>query len=536
LAGNVTVRIDDGTLFLGGDNASNDIEIRIGGTDLLVTGRNNTRINGGTAPFRAASSQLTTHLFGDLKKGDDVVEVVGVRLTGKIQIKTRQGNDRIELNDLAVGEVMLDTDQGDDVVELQEVASTRDTWIFLGKGNDVLAAPSLTVGRNWRIKAPGSGSNSVAMGELQVTGNSRLDLGNGSDQLAFMDQSSFGGTFQMKGRSGNDTIAFDPSRGGRTATFQGPVKLDLQRGNDTVAFDMATTVRSSLEIRGSRGTDQVSGDVVNQVTNRRLSSIESRASADMTALVNSVLSALTRAGVDTSIFAADAAAPVVTTTAASASYTENAAAIPVDANVTVTDADGSLQSATVAIVSGFSAGQDVLAFTASAGITGSYNSATGVLTLTGTATVAAWQQVLRSVTYQNTSDDPSTAARVLRFSVSDGARPGTAERTIQVSAVDDPGSLQLPAEFSSSTPVQRMLGTPIDFTAMVLDLDDNDYVFMLDLEGSGIPQTATQPVINATTGRFQWTPTTTGTFTIRIIAVNGAGFADQETFVVEVTN
>ena len=45
----------------------------------------------------------------------------------------------------------------------------------------------------------------------------------------------------------------------------------------------------------------------------------------------------------------------------------------------------------------------------------------GVLTLTGTATVAQYQAALRSVQYDNTSDNPNTAARTVTFVVNDGA-------------------------------------------------------------------------------------------------------------------
>ena len=47
------------------------------------------------------------------------------------------------------------------------------------------------------------------------------------------------------------------------------------------------------------------------------------------------------------------------------------------------------------------------------GITGIYNDATGVLTLTGTATVANYQTALRSVTYENISDTPDTGTRTV---------------------------------------------------------------------------------------------------------------------------
>ena len=62
---------------------------------------------------------------------------------------------------------------------------------------------------------------------------------------------------------------------------------------------------------------------------------------------------------------------------------------------TLSDADngGNLTSATVSISTGFLTG-DTLNFTNQNGITGSYDTATGVLTLTGTASVANYQTAL----------------------------------------------------------------------------------------------------------------------------------------------
>ena len=112
--------------------------------------------------------------------------------------------------------------------------------------------------------------------------------------------------------------------------------------------------------------------------------------------------------------------PLVTTTGSTLAYTENNAATPVDPGLVVSDVEGTLTGATVTISSNYASGQDVLAFTNQLGITGSWDSGTGTLTLTGTTTVANYQTALRSVTYQNTNDAPSTATRVVTFVVNDG--------------------------------------------------------------------------------------------------------------------
>ena len=126
-------------------------------------------------------------------------------------------------------------------------------------------------------------------------------------------------------------------------------------------------------------------------------------------------------------------------------YTENDTAA-ITATLTISDLDSAnLVGATVSITSGRSSSQDVLGFTNQNGISGSYNATSGVLTLTGTAVVADYQAALRSVTYRNTSDKPSTTTRTISFRVNDGAASSnlsnTLTRTIAITAVNDPPTL-----------------------------------------------------------------------------------------------
>ena len=176
-------------------------------------------------------------------------------------------------------------------------------------------------------------------------------------------------------------------------------------------------------------------------------------------------------------------APVVTATAGNLSYTENAAATAIDPGLTVTDIDSTnLTGATVAITGNFASGQDVLAFIDQLGITGSYNGGTGVLTLTGTTTVANYQTALRSVTYANSSDNPSTATRTVTFTANDGTNTGTATRGIAITAVNDAPVNTVPG------PLGTPLNTPLVFsggnTISVADVDAGGNTIQVTLSAS----------------------------------------------------
>ena len=126
-------------------------------------------------------------------------------------------------------------------------------------------------------------------------------------------------------------------------------------------------------------------------------------------------------------------------------YTENAAATVVTATISISDsATLNLKSATVWITNHQSG--DVLTFTPTGNVNGSYDSTSGKLVLTGPApdTIANYLTVLRSVSYQNTLEDPSPLARTVTFTVIDDvtndsttAGPGST-RTINVTPVNDP--------------------------------------------------------------------------------------------------
>jgi hypothetical protein len=100
-------------------------------------------------------------------------------------------------------------------------------------------------------------------------------------------------------------------------------------------------------------------------------------------------------------------APVLGGAANTAVYTEHGAAAQVAPAITLTDPDTTTMSgATASFVSGYLGG-DQLNFTSQNGITGSWNATTHVLSLSGTATIAAYQAAMRSVTFSSTSDDPT---------------------------------------------------------------------------------------------------------------------------------
>ncbi|WFU38082.1 VCBS domain-containing protein [Bradyrhizobium sp. CB82] len=166
-------------------------------------------------------------------------------------------------------------------------------------------------------------------------------------------------------------------------------------------------------------------------------------------------------------------AAVVNANGGSLSYTENQAATPIDIALTLSDVDSAnLTGATVSITGNFASGEDVLGFTNQNGITGSYNEVTGVLTLSGTATVAQYQAALDSVTYFNSSDNPSGATRTISYQVDDGQSANHASNivtsTVTVTPVNDAPTAAAPASYSATEQVAVSLKSA---SLLVSDVD-----------------------------------------------------------------
>lgn len=139
-------------------------------------------------------------------------------------------------------------------------------------------------------------------------------------------------------------------------------------------------------------------------------------------------------------------APALAGFGGTVSYTEGGSAITLASGSTLSDVDdSSLSSASVWISAGFAAG-DTLAVMSAGGLTTGYDSSTGILTLSGTASKATYQAALRSIQFSSTSDDPSrtAASRTVSWTITDANAPGDGAQTssavtisVDITAVDD---------------------------------------------------------------------------------------------------
>ncbi|MBW4659644.1 MAG: tandem-95 repeat protein [Drouetiella hepatica Uher 2000/2452] len=173
-----------------------------------------------------------------------------------------------------------------------------------------------------------------------------------------------------------------------------------------------------------------------------------------------------------------------------ASFTEGSSAVAIgDVDVSVTDLDNvNIVSATITLTNPVDGVADVLGVVGGlpSGITASaYNPATGVITLTGAATLAAYQTAIAQIKYSNTSDNPTAVNRAITVVVNDGAaNSNTATTTISVVPVNDPPVLDLDGN-NSSTATGSSYKTSFTEGGSAVTIGDVD-VSVTDLDNTNI--------------------------------------------------
>jgi gliding motility-associated-like protein len=106
-------------------------------------------------------------------------------------------------------------------------------------------------------------------------------------------------------------------------------------------------------------------------------------------------------------------------------YDDGDGTVVIDGTISITDVDNiSLTGAKIQIKNNFDPTEDQIFFTDQLVITGSYNAAGAILTLSGTAALAAYATALSSITYTNSDPNPSQLTRRIQFRVFDGLDSG----------------------------------------------------------------------------------------------------------------
>jgi urease beta subunit len=132
----------------------------------------------------------------------------------------------------------------------------------------------------------------------------------------------------------------------------------------------------------------------------------------------------------------------------STTFTIGEGAITLDSALTLSDQDNThLTGATIKISSGYESGFDELIFTDMHGIEGSWNSATGELTLSGEATLEEYELALESIEYSSSTE--TEAVKEISWSITDTAGNESDIYTTNLTVQGEPSAGEL--SLSSAT-------------------------------------------------------------------------------------
>ena len=167
-------------------------------------------------------------------------------------------------------------------------------------------------------------------------------------------------------------------------------------------------------------------------------------------------------------------APIITGSGGIFAYTENDIPKIVDSGIIISDPDSAatLSSATVQIT-GYIQNEDMLNWDDTyPSINSNFNPSTGKLTLTGIDSIANYQSALRSVTYYNLLNNPTTGVRTISFMVNDGeANSNIVGRNLNVIPVNDAPVLTGSGGVTFYTNTDAAI--IIDFGISISDVDSN---------------------------------------------------------------
>ncbi|WP_331305573.1 DUF4347 domain-containing protein, partial [Methylobacter sp. Wu8] len=416
-------------LFSGITAATNDSGQTFSGMTLTVTNVSDTTeylvVNGIDVALSTSTSGLSLSTVGAESAGS--VTVTGAGSTKTVTI-TGAALSNANMGTLIDGITYRDSSQAPSTASSRVVTITG---ITDSGGSSNTASPNIAA----TVTVAAVNDAPTGLGNLTLTAVNEDTVSpagsaiSGLTGLSFADadagSSSLGGV-AVVGNSANSSTEgvwqYSTNAGGNW------FNIGTVADNNTALTLSAATLVRFVPVADYNGTPTAL--TVRALDNTNASGYSTTAGSETRVMLNSSVNGGTTAisastnTIGTSITAVNDA-PVLTA-GGSLSYTENGSAAAIDNTITLSDVDDTqIAGATVTLSSGFTSG-DTLGFTDQNGITGSYNSGTGVLTLSGTATKANYQTALRSVTYSSSSDTPtsSSSSRTVTWAVTDAAATG----------------------------------------------------------------------------------------------------------------
>ncbi|MDG2014264.1 MAG: thioredoxin domain-containing protein [Pirellulaceae bacterium] len=462
LAGNVQAFVADGVLVVIGDSLDNQIEMnQDAGGNFVVTG-NETTVNGSSQAsiFPRSFRHVTLVMHG----GNDEAVVTGLNVPSHFTFHGGTGNDSLKTHGLTAFHFHAEGQAGDDAFDLTQAIS-RSTYLYLGVGNDVVLAENVASGRNFKVFAHG-GDDTFVANNLSVGRKFELSMDDGNDSVLLDGSFRAGRHTKINADAGEDFIALLPNIKGGRGSFGSQLAISAGSGNDNVAFDQGLVGSGSVRVNGDSGVDAIQRGGAG-IGGSRITGFQSGSVQNLDLLIDAVMERLAEVGIGE---VEQEFVPLsATATPSTLTIQENAGPTSVDPGISL---QGS-EVVTIATVSigEYESGQERLTFNNTSAITGVFDTSSGIMTLSGTASTNTFQAAIRSVFYENDSESPLTTTRRMAITVFTVDETVTVSRDFRVIEVND-----LPViETSRDSVVVEPSSLPviIDSEISISDRDDS---------------------------------------------------------------
>jgi Domain of unknown function (DUF4347)/Cadherin-like/Right handed beta helix region len=166
------------------------------------------------------------------------------------------------------------------------------------------------------------------------------------------------------------------------------------------------------------------------------------------------------------------------------SYTENSTAVLIAPNLSISDTDSTeLLGATMRIAGSYLAGADSLQFAGATGITASWQAGSGTLNLSGSASIAQYEDALRQVRFLTTTDNPTAPTRdfVIVLIDIDGSVSTANITGFVINAVNDAPVLSVAPSFTVTEDIAASIFSVSNNNLTISDIDANQQSLSLSV-------------------------------------------------------
>jgi gliding motility-associated-like protein len=154
-------------------------------------------------------------------------------------------------------------------------------------------------------------------------------------------------------------------------------------------------------------------------------------------------------------------------------YEENSPPILISEDIEVLDDGDNLTEATVSISANYIKDTDFLEADPSGGITAFFDPETGTLSLEGEAPILNYTNVLRTVSFYNTNENPNLNIRTITFQANDGVNLSpTFNKNLLITALNDPPVI---IDTNDSILVETNEEVPIEICLVATDIDSDQF-------------------------------------------------------------